>query len=223
MERSRQAIRSGKTAPTRGSKPYLGREGLGARRRHARLAPIRAWASFAACRCGRVVLGPLGCRSQRKPTDPARPKTRPENSLLRPLPSPAQARSTDFSRGRRWFAPGILVLATVIISQRKRFMRWRWHRKMADRDQRGEEPIARVYRANRQAPGRRGIRAGRGKPARIPRPARSSNLEGGAVFARLTELYESSTYGDRRSRPRSWRASAANAGESTFPPDAGID
>jgi len=97
---------------------------------------------------------------------------------------------------------GILVFATVIISQRKRFMRWRWHRQHADRNQRGEEPIARVYRATVRRLAAAGIPR---RPWETPHEylarLESSNLEGGAAFARLTELYESSTYGDAEIPP----------------------
>ena len=106
-------------------------------------------------------------------------------------------RMSGLTRRQALVFSGILVLATVIISQRKRFMRWRWQRRSADRNQRGEEPIARVYHATVRRLAAAGLPR---RPWETPHEylarLENSNLEGGAVFARLTELYESATYGD---------------------------
>ena len=115
---------------------------------------------------------------------------------------PSDRHVSGFTRRQAFVFSGILVLGIVIISQRKRFVRWRWHRRNADRIQRGEEPIARVYRTTIRRLAAAGLPR---RPWETPHEylarLENSNLEGGAVFARLTELYESATYGDAEIPP----------------------
>jgi transglutaminase-like putative cysteine protease len=111
-------------------------------------------------------------------------------------------RGTGFTRRQAMVFAGIVVFAIVLISQRRRFMRWRWQRRSADGIQRGEEPIARVYHATVKRLASAGLPR---RPWETPHEylarLEDANLEGGAVFARLTELYESATYGDAEIAP----------------------
>ena len=92
---------------------------------------------------------------------------------------------------------GMVVLAIGIVSQRKRFRRWRWQQRGADGGPRGDEPIARVYHATIKRLAAGGLPR---RPWETPHEylarLEDSRIEGGAIFARLTELYETATYGD---------------------------
>jgi transglutaminase-like putative cysteine protease len=104
---------------------------------------------------------------------------------------------TGLSRRQALVVAGLVVLAIVVVSQRKRFVRWRWQRRSAGSSQRGEEPIARVYHSTVKRLAAAGLPR---RPWETPHEylarLEDSRLEGGAIFARLTELYASATYGN---------------------------
>jgi Ca2+/Na+ antiporter len=111
-------------------------------------------------------------------------------------------RGSELTRRQALIFAGIVVLAVVIISQRKRLMAWRWRQPSGDRSQRGAEAIARVYQATVRRLAAAGVPR---RPWETPHEylarLENSNLEGGTIFARLTELYETSTYGDAEIPP----------------------
>lgn len=106
-------------------------------------------------------------------------------------------RGTGLTRRQALVVAGIVMLAIVISSQRKRLLGWRKGRRTGDRGQHGEVPIARVYHATVKRLASAGLPR---RPWETPHEylARLENapLEGAAVLARLTELYASACYGD---------------------------
>ena len=106
-------------------------------------------------------------------------------------------RGTGLTRRQALVFSGIVMLVIALVSQRKRLLRWRWRQLAADGSQRGQEPIARVYHATVKRLAAAGLPR---RPWETPHEylarLEDSQLEGGAVFARLTELYASATYGD---------------------------
>jgi hypothetical protein len=106
-------------------------------------------------------------------------------------------RGTGLTRRQALVVAGIVMLAIVISSQRKRLLGWRKGRRTGDKGQHGEVPIARVYHATVKRLAAAGLPR---RPWETPHEylARLENapLEGAAVLARLTELYASACYGD---------------------------
>jgi len=109
---------------------------------------------------------------------------------------------TGLTRRQALVFAGIVVLAIVIVSQRRRFMRWRWQRRSAEGSLRGEAPIARVYHATVKRLAVAGLPR---RPWETPHEylarLKDSPLEGGGIFEQLTELYTSATYGNAEIPP----------------------
>jgi transglutaminase-like putative cysteine protease len=111
-------------------------------------------------------------------------------------------RGTGLTRRQALLFSGIVMLVIAVLSQRKRLLRWRWRQRAAEGNQRGQEPIARVYHATVRRLAAAGLPR---RPWETPHEyltrLENSQLEGGAIFARLTELYASATYGDAEIPP----------------------
>ena len=111
-------------------------------------------------------------------------------------------RGTGLSRRQALVFSGVVILAIALISQRKRLSRWRRQQQTADGSLRGREPIARVYHATVKRLAAAGLPR---RPWETPHEylarLENSQLEGSAIFARLTELYASATYGDAEIPP----------------------
>jgi Domain of unknown function (DUF4129) len=109
---------------------------------------------------------------------------------------------TGLTRRQALVFTGMVVLAIVIVSQRKRFMRWQWRQRSTNGRPSGDEPIARVYHATIKRLAAAGLPR---RPWETPHEyltrLKDSHLEGGAIFAHLTELYASATYGDAEIPP----------------------
>ena len=111
-------------------------------------------------------------------------------------------RVTGLTRRQAIVFAGIVVLAIVLVSQRKRFMRWRWQQRGADGSLRGVAPIARVYQATVKRLAAAGLpRRQWETPREYLSRLKDFHLEGGEIFERLTELYETATYGDTEIPP----------------------
>jgi hypothetical protein len=109
---------------------------------------------------------------------------------------------TGLTRRQALVFAGMVVLAIVIVSQRKRFMRWRWQQRSTDSRPSGDAPIARVYHATIKRLAAAGLpRRAWETPHEYLARLKDSHLEGGAIFEHLTELYASATYGDAEIPP----------------------
>ena len=109
----------------------------------------------------------------------------------------AGRRGTSLTKRQALVLAGIVVFAIAIISQRRRFMRWRRHQQVAAAGQRNEQPIARIYHATVKRLAAAGLPR---RPWETPHEylarLEDSQLQGAAILARLTELYASARYGE---------------------------
>ncbi len=104
---------------------------------------------------------------------------------------------TGLTRRQALAFTGIFVLAVVLITQRKHFLRWRRRQSAPDGHGRGERPIARVYHATVKRLAAAGLpRRTWETPHEYLARLEDSPLEGGDVLARLTDLYASAYYGE---------------------------
>ncbi|HEY5281811.1 MAG TPA: transglutaminase domain-containing protein, partial [Polyangia bacterium] len=111
-------------------------------------------------------------------------------------------RGASLTKRQALILAGVLVLAIVLISQRKRLRRWRNYRQVAEASPRSEQPIVHVYRATIKRLAAAGLPR---RPWETPHEylarLEDSNLEGREILARLTELYASARYGDAEISP----------------------
>jgi transglutaminase-like putative cysteine protease len=104
---------------------------------------------------------------------------------------------TNLTKRQALFWAGIAIFAIVIVSQRKRLLRWHQHQQISTASQRHEQPIARVYHTTIKRLASAGLpRQPWETPHEYVARLKGSQLQGGEILARLTELYASACYGD---------------------------
>jgi len=128
-------------------------------------------------------------------------------------------RGTSLTKRQALTFAGIVVLAIVVISQRKRLMGWPRNRQVTVASSRSEQPIVRVYHVALKRLAAAGLPR---RPWETPHEylARlgDARLEGRAILAQLTELYAAARYGDAKIPPEivtKLRAESAQIGLST--------
>jgi hypothetical protein len=104
---------------------------------------------------------------------------------------------TNLTKRQALVLAGIAIFAIVIVNQRKRLLRWHKHQQIVTARQRQEQPIAHVYHATIKRLASAGLpRQPWETPHEYVARLKSSQLQGGEILARLTELYASACYGD---------------------------
>jgi transglutaminase-like putative cysteine protease len=106
-------------------------------------------------------------------------------------------RGSNLTKRQALVLAGIAMFAIVILHQRKRLLRWRKHQQIATTNQRHDQPIARVYHATIKRLASAGLpRQPWETPHEYVARLAGSQVQGGEILARLTELYASACYGD---------------------------
>jgi protein-glutamine gamma-glutamyltransferase len=101
------------------------------------------------------------------------------------------------SRKQALILTSIVLLVIVMVSQRKRLLRWRKRHHVVGARQRSERAIIRVYQATLARLAADGIpRHAWETPHEYLARISASPLEGAAIFASLTDAYTSARYGD---------------------------
>lgn len=110
------------------------------------------------------------------------------------LPGKGPARIT---RKQALLVTGGIVLAILLITQRKRWLQRRTRDKVVTGSHREQQPIIRLYRATQKRLASAGVPR---EPSETPHEylarLNQSHLQGAAVFTRLTECYASARFGD---------------------------